>query len=98
FGLSYDSNAINVVKSHWTMLTAATIKDLETRDLFVEMVYNKVVDYSASSSKPWVTAFPSTYNSIDGSITSGSASPAQGAMFSLLALNLQSQITGLAGS
>ncbi|KAL0578373.1 hypothetical protein V5O48_003625 [Marasmius crinis-equi] len=92
FGLPYDSNAVNVVKSHWTMLTAATTKDISARDYFIKMVRDKVVDTSGFAS------FPTTYNAQDGKNPSGLASPAQGAAFGLLTLNLQSKLEGLSGN
>ncbi|KAF9259183.1 DUF1793-domain-containing protein [Marasmius fiardii PR-910] len=92
FGLPYDSNVINIVKSHWTMLTAATTKDEGTRDYFIKMVRDKATDSSIFA------AFPSTYNSMDGKVISGWASPAQGAAFGLLSLNLESKLAGLSGN
>ncbi|KAF9256006.1 hypothetical protein L218DRAFT_836843, partial [Marasmius fiardii PR-910] len=91
FGLPFDSKE-NVVKSHWTMLTAATTKDPRAQDSLIEMVYSKVTDLSSFA------AFPSTYESTDGKVISGLASPAQGAAFSFLALNLDSKIAGISGN
>ncbi|KAG7090517.1 hypothetical protein E1B28_009628 [Marasmius oreades] len=92
YGLAYDSNAINVVKSHWTMLTAATTTDIGARDYFVKMVHDKATD-----SNNFAT-FPSTYSSVDGKLITGLASPAQGAAFGLLTLNLESKLAGLSGN
>ncbi|KAF9256009.1 hypothetical protein L218DRAFT_1081560 [Marasmius fiardii PR-910] len=91
FGLPFDSKE-NVVKSHWTMLTAATTKDPQAQNSFIQMVYSKATDLSS------FTAFPSTYGTIDGKAISGLASPAQGAAFSFLALNLDSKIAGISGN
>ncbi|KAK1226777.1 hypothetical protein PQX77_010238 [Marasmius sp. AFHP31] len=78
--------------SDWTMLTAATIKDTAMRDFFITMVREKAVDNSNFG------AFPTSYNSQDGRILSGSASPAQGAVYGLLTLNLESRLPGLSGN
>ncbi|KAL0058813.1 hypothetical protein AAF712_014496 [Marasmius tenuissimus] len=80
FGFSFDSNAIENVKSHWTMFTAATTKDIAVRDLFIQMVHVKAVNNSNFD------AFPTSYSSQDGKVILGSASPAQGAAYSLLTL------------
>ncbi|EEB88641.1 hypothetical protein MPER_13430, partial [Moniliophthora perniciosa FA553] len=91
FGVPFDSN-INVAKSHWTLLTAATISDISARDSLIKGVYDKAVDL------PNYAAFPSTYNSQDGKEVSGWASPAQGAAFGILSINMQSQLAGLSGN
>ncbi|KAJ3763359.1 hypothetical protein EV360DRAFT_33746 [Lentinula raphanica] len=64
----------------WTLFTAGTVTDTSTRDSLVSMVHS-----SAANLKNFAP-FPTTYNVSDGSIQGGPASPAQGAMFSLLAL------------
>ncbi|KAL0063805.1 hypothetical protein AAF712_009250 [Marasmius tenuissimus] len=92
FGLPYDSNAVNSVKSHWTMLTAATTKDTGARDFFIKTVRDKALDSDNFA------AFPTSYNSQDGKSISGRASPAQGAVYGLLTLNLESKLAGLSGN
>ncbi|KAL0061631.1 hypothetical protein AAF712_011548 [Marasmius tenuissimus] len=91
FGLPFDSNAAGNVKSHWTMLTAATMKDTGTRDFLIKTVRDKAIDNSS------ISAFPTSYNSLDGKIISGRGSPAQGAVYGLLTLNLESKLVGLSG-
>ncbi|KAJ4485249.1 hypothetical protein J3R30DRAFT_3282874 [Lentinula aciculospora] len=80
FGLPYDSNEGATAKSHWTLFTAGTVTDTNTRDSLVSMVHS-----SAANLKNFAP-FPTTYNTSDGTIQAGTASPAQGAMFALLAL------------
>uniref|UniRef100_A0A0W0F8G8 Glutaminase a n=1 Tax=Moniliophthora roreri TaxID=221103 RepID=A0A0W0F8G8_MONRR len=93
FGLPYDSNAFSIAMSHWTLLTAGALNDTPARDILVQMVHDKASDRATSA------IFPSTYNINDGLVVSGGASPAQGAMFALLALSLESKLSGLtAGS
>ncbi|KAJ8076123.1 hypothetical protein PM082_022108 [Marasmius tenuissimus] len=91
FRLPFNSNAAGNVKSHWTMLTAAMTKDTETRDFLIETVRYKAVDSSN------ISAFSTSYNSLDGEIISGRGSPAQGAVYGLLTLNLESKLVGLSG-
>ncbi|KAL0059611.1 hypothetical protein AAF712_013623 [Marasmius tenuissimus] len=62
------------------MFTAATTKDIAVRDSLIKMVHAKAVDNSNFD------AFPTSYNSQDGKMILGSASPAQGAVYSLLTL------------
>jgi hypothetical protein len=89
FGLPYDSNESGTAKSQWTLFTAGTVTDSSVRNSLVSMVYE-----SASNLKNF-TVFPTTYSTSDGSTQGGGASPAQGAMFALLALNLTKHtITG----
>ncbi|KAJ3793046.1 hypothetical protein GGU11DRAFT_437691 [Lentinula aff. detonsa] len=85
FGLPFDSNEGTTAKSHWTLFTAGTVTDTSTRDSLVSMVHS-----SAANLKNFAP-FPTTYNTSDGTIQGGTASPAQGAMFALLALNLKKQ-------
>ncbi|KAK7045344.1 hypothetical protein VNI00_007593 [Paramarasmius palmivorus] len=91
FGLPFDSS-VNVAKSHWTMLTAATANAVSARDSLLRGVYAKAVDISQ------FTPFPSTYNTQDGEALTGWASPAQGAAFGLLAMGIKSRLVGLSGN
>ncbi|KAF8885598.1 hypothetical protein BD779DRAFT_1673561 [Infundibulicybe gibba] len=87
YGIPYDSNLVNQVKSHWTMLTAATTTNSSTRDHLVSMVRLRA----------WLNSsqleFPTDYDAISGAASGmgGRSSPAQGAMFAFLALNLPDQ-------
>ncbi|TFK38775.1 hypothetical protein BDQ12DRAFT_651125 [Crucibulum laeve] len=94
FGFPYDTNAIDAAKSQWTMFTAATTTSSTTRDMLVSMVYERAF-FNGS-----VVPFPTTYNTNNGSISpiGGQASPAQGAMFSLLALNTPDKLIALISS
>ncbi|KAL0061627.1 hypothetical protein AAF712_011544 [Marasmius tenuissimus] len=92
FGFPFDSNkADGEVKSQWTLLTAATTNDAGVRDALIKSVHQKAIDISSAA------AFATSYNSQDGKVRSGRASPAQGAVYGLLALNLESKLPGLSG-
>ncbi|KAF5378651.1 hypothetical protein D9757_009532 [Collybiopsis confluens] len=93
FGFAFDSSQPSIAKSHWTLLTAGTVADSNTRNSLVSMVH------SAASNLKNPAVFPTTYGTSDASVISGGArygaelrfisySPAQGAMYALLALNL----------
>ncbi|KAF9071439.1 hypothetical protein BDP27DRAFT_1322138 [Rhodocollybia butyracea] len=85
FGLPFDSNLPIIAKSQWTLFTAATVNDTSIRDSLVSYVH------SSASNLAHFAAFPTTYSITDGSIQGGTASPAQGAMYALLALDLPKQ-------
>ncbi|KAK1215076.1 hypothetical protein PQX77_022323 [Marasmius sp. AFHP31] len=99
FGFSFDSKAGGEVKSQWTMLTAAMTNDAAVRDALIGSVHKKAIDPSN------IAAFATSYNSQDGKVRSGRASPAQGAVYGLLALklkhsrylSLESRLPGLSG-
>ncbi|KAK7035331.1 hypothetical protein VNI00_011862 [Paramarasmius palmivorus] len=80
-----------IVDVDWTMLTAATSNDVSARESLLRGVYEKAVDNT-------FTPFPSTYNTQDGKGVTGLASPAQGAAFGLLSMNIKSQLAGLSGN
>ncbi|KAK0203921.1 hypothetical protein DFS33DRAFT_1275044 [Desarmillaria ectypa] len=82
FGIQYDSTVDQVAKSHWTMLTAGATRNTDVRDGLVSAAHQK------GSSNASAGVFPTTYNAQNGTTVGGRASPAQGAIFSLLALNL----------
>ncbi|KIK65828.1 hypothetical protein GYMLUDRAFT_38307 [Collybiopsis luxurians FD-317 M1] len=86
FGLPFDSNQDGTAKSHWTLFTAGTVTDSKTRDLLVSMVH------AAASNQNNFVVFPTTYDTSNGESQGGAASPAQGAMYALLALNLEKKI------
>ncbi|KAE9404313.1 DUF1793-domain-containing protein [Gymnopus androsaceus JB14] len=86
FGLPFDSNNdAAIAKSQWTLFTAGTVTDPNTRDILVSMVH------AGATNMNEFTVFPTAYSSSNGSYIGGAASPAQGAMFALLALNLTKQ-------
>ncbi|KAF8883843.1 hypothetical protein BD779DRAFT_1674373 [Infundibulicybe gibba] len=87
YGIAYDSNIPDQVKSHWTMLTAATMTDNSTRDDLVSLVHLRAWLNNDTSQ------FPTDYNVVSGATIGmgGRSSPAQGAMFAFLALNLPEQ-------
>ncbi|KAJ7596532.1 hypothetical protein C8J56DRAFT_917682 [Mycena floridula] len=81
YGLAYDSFASGQVKSHWTMLTAASSGN-STRNLLIDIVHQKLGTNATAGINP------TTWDPTSGSVIGGSASPAQGAMFAMLAMNL----------
>ncbi|KZT10711.1 uncharacterized protein LAESUDRAFT_643898 [Laetiporus sulphureus 93-53] len=83
FGLPIDSNYNTTGNSGWLAFTAATVSDTTARDRLIDMIWNRA-SYNLT-----IGVWPSVY-SIEGSgsAISGSALPAQGAMFALLALNM----------
>ncbi|KAF9039547.1 DUF1793-domain-containing protein [Hymenopellis radicata] len=84
-GLLYDSTVPDEVKSHWTMFTAAAASDSSVRDTLISLVHIQAASNASAG------VFPTTYSADNGTAISGRASPAQGAMFSVLALNLHAQ-------
>ncbi|KAL0570895.1 hypothetical protein V5O48_011061 [Marasmius crinis-equi] len=92
FGLAFDTNSPTTGKSHWTLFTAGTMTSTTMRDLLVKSVYDKALDQKN------LGVFPTTYSISSGEISSGNASPAQGGVFVLLALTLESKIPGMVSS
>ncbi|KAJ7662636.1 hypothetical protein DFH06DRAFT_1042656 [Mycena polygramma] len=89
FPLSSDSNSN--ARSDWTLFSAAAAPDTPTRDLLISAVHKHT---SANFSQG---TFPTIYNVQNGAgpgagfSPNGFASSAQGAMFSVLALNVTSK-------
>ncbi|TFK97850.1 hypothetical protein BDV98DRAFT_607320 [Pterulicium gracile] len=75
----------NTVKTHWTMMAAASTRSNAARDLLVDDIYNRAFDSKLPGH------FPTTYDSNTGSEADGASSAAQGALFSFLALQLEPQ-------
>ncbi|KAL0063799.1 hypothetical protein AAF712_009244 [Marasmius tenuissimus] len=89
FGQPFDTRFPTTAKSHWTLFTAGTTSSTTMRDFLVKMVYDKAGDRNT------LGTFPTTYHISSGEVLSGNGSPAQGAMFALLALKLDSKIPGI---
>ncbi|CCM02781.1 uncharacterized protein FIBRA_04889 [Fibroporia radiculosa] len=83
--LEYDSNANGEANDAWLSFTAATATDATTRNSFLSLVWNH------ASSNLTAEVFPTTYGAGTGNATQGFASPAQGAIFAPLTLDLSSQ-------
>ncbi|KIK53996.1 hypothetical protein GYMLUDRAFT_178075 [Collybiopsis luxurians FD-317 M1] len=66
FGLPFDSTEVTAM-SHWTLFTAATVSDTNTRDSLVSMVH------AAASNQKHFVVFPTRYSSSDGSLQGGAA-------------------------
>ncbi|KAJ3526138.1 hypothetical protein NMY22_g10284 [Coprinellus aureogranulatus] len=80
-GLPYDTADAHVVKSHWTMFTAAAATSASVRDKLIDFIHTRAFRKSTASQ------FATTYNADTGASMplGGRGSPAQGAMFALLA-------------
>ncbi|KAL0057444.1 hypothetical protein AAF712_015915 [Marasmius tenuissimus] len=88
FGLPYDGT-LSAAEAHapWTIFTAATVTQNSTRDDLIDMVHTKA-GYNEIKGN-----FPVRYRAETGEILAsyGQASPAQGAMFALLAQSVPIQ-------
>ncbi|THH08873.1 hypothetical protein EW146_g8851 [Bondarzewia mesenterica] len=83
FGLPIDSSKTlsGDVVSSWNLFQAAIATDSSVRNSLISMVRAR------ASFNSTVGAFPTVYDPNSGAINFGVASPAQGSMFALLALN-----------
>ncbi|KAG2024009.1 glutaminase GtaA [Coprinopsis cinerea AmutBmut pab1-1] len=81
WGLPYDSLDPTLMKSHWTLFTAASVSDSAVRDTLIEWIHRRTFWRGTAA------AFGTTWNVDTGASIplGGRNSPAQGAMFSLLA-------------
>ncbi|KAF7326594.1 hypothetical protein MSAN_02502900 [Mycena sanguinolenta] len=95
FGLSLSSDNASAARSDWTLFSAAAAPDNTTRDLLIAPVRNH------ASSNLTVGTFPTLYD-VQTGLTQAApntfASPAQGAMFSVLALNVANQTIVVPGN
>ncbi|KAI9513396.1 hypothetical protein F5148DRAFT_1006486 [Russula earlei] len=84
FGMPIDNVLTDtaVTVSSWSLFAAAMTTDQDLRSNLISRVHNK------ASSNVTVGVFPVVYDSLHGSTVQGAASPAQGAMFAPLALNV----------
>ncbi|CDO69210.1 hypothetical protein BN946_scf185042.g112 [Trametes cinnabarina] len=82
YGVPLDSSIGDVTSAAWQMFTAAIVQDDNVRNGFVDGVWARANDNFTAG------AFPDSYDATTGDLLSGTAGPAAGAMFSLLALNL----------
>ncbi|KAF5343348.1 hypothetical protein D9758_014189 [Tetrapyrgos nigripes] len=80
FGIPLSSSSHSQARSSWSMLTAATMSNNDTRNAMVHAVYNR-----ASFNQSGNRNFPFIYDIKTGG-PAGGANAQQGAMFSLLAL------------
>ncbi|KAF7378302.1 hypothetical protein MSAN_00255600 [Mycena sanguinolenta] len=95
FGFSLSSDNASAARSDWTLFSAAAAPDNTTRDLLIAPVRNH------ASSNLTVGTFPTLYD-VQTGLTQAApntfASPAQGAMFSVLALNVANQTIVVPGN
>ncbi|KAF7378320.1 hypothetical protein MSAN_00257800 [Mycena sanguinolenta] len=88
FGFPLSSDNTSAARSDWTLFSAAAAPDKTTRDLLITAVRNH------ASSNVTAGTFPTLYDVQTGLVQASPntfSSPAQGAMFSLLALNVANQ-------
>ncbi|KAL1747092.1 hypothetical protein HDZ31DRAFT_32617 [Schizophyllum fasciatum] len=83
YGIPYSNTDSNKGRADLLLLTAATTSDTRTRDALIRSVWNRATNNTLDG------CFPYGYNLDTGMMNSGTANPAQGAVFSLLALDLE---------
>lgn len=81
FGLPLDNTDSTSTRSDWMLFSAAAVTHSTTRDFMVKQVHNTVL--ANQTNHPFCAAYDPTSAGCKG----GQNSPAQGAMFALLALN-----------
>ncbi|KAL5519656.1 hypothetical protein ACEPAH_1339 [Sanghuangporus vaninii] len=87
YGIPLDSsNASSITRSDWMMFAASSASDTTVRDAMILQVW----EYAAVNSDQNLP-FPISYHPDSGSWIAGQNSPAQGAMFAPLALNVPLQ-------
>ncbi|PAV15277.1 hypothetical protein PNOK_0903800 [Pyrrhoderma noxium] len=86
FGVALDASNSNLSRSDWILFAASATTDTQVRDVMIGQVYN----YANSSFDDM--PFPVVYNLSDGRVISGLNSPAQGAIFAPLALNVNKSV------
>ncbi|KAI0645913.1 DUF1793-domain-containing protein [Trametes meyenii] len=82
FGVPIDSQITTTASTAWSLLTAGTVTDDDVRNRLIDGVWNRI------NSNLTGGAFPDQYDVGTGKFVDGTAGPAGGAMFSLLALNV----------
>ncbi|KZT72217.1 hypothetical protein DAEQUDRAFT_763324 [Daedalea quercina L-15889] len=91
YGLPLDSAAAVQGNSAWLSFTGATTNS-SVRDQFISMIWKRAT-YNGTAG-----VFPATYDVDSGAVTGGAASPAQGAMYALLALDVKNQSISTSGA
>ncbi|KAJ6567991.1 hypothetical protein DFH09DRAFT_1155589 [Mycena vulgaris] len=87
FGFPLSSDSSSNTRSDWTLFSAAAAPNIATRDLLILAVRQRAS--SNGTTGPFSTLYSVTNGAGVGvNVPNGFASPAQGAMFSLLALNV----------
>ncbi|KAL5494568.1 hypothetical protein ACEPAI_29 [Sanghuangporus weigelae] len=84
YGIPLDSsNASSITRSDWMLFAASSASDTTVRDAMISQVW----EYGSANSDQNLP-FPISYHADSGSWVAGQSSPAQGAMFAPLALNV----------
>ncbi|KAL1665470.1 hypothetical protein GGF50DRAFT_114109 [Schizophyllum commune] len=87
WGLPYNGPSETIIRSDLTLLTAAAMSDTQTRDVLVQSTWNRATNNSLVGGG----CFPTSYDRYTGAMVTGSANPSLGAIYSLLALDLQNK-------
>ncbi|KAI5823469.1 hypothetical protein K523DRAFT_366682 [Schizophyllum commune Tattone D] len=87
WGLPYNGSSETIIRSDLTLLTAAAMSDTQTRDVLVQSIWNRATNNSLVGGG----CFPTSYDRYTGAMITGSANPSLGAIYSLLALDLQNK-------
>ncbi|KAH8111989.1 DUF1793-domain-containing protein [Phellopilus nigrolimitatus] len=91
FGIPLDSGNSSLARSDWTMFAAAIVTDTSVRDSMISLLH------SYASPNLENLPFAVMYNPTNGHQLGGINSPAQGAMFAPLALNVALQPVSFGG-
>ncbi|KAL5508744.1 hypothetical protein ACEPAG_4723 [Sanghuangporus baumii] len=93
YGIPLDSsNASSITRSDWMLFAASSASDTTVRDAMISQVW----EYASVNSNQNLP-FPISYHPDSGSGVTGQNSPAQGAMFAPLALNVPLQTVEFSG-
>lgn len=86
YGIPIDYSDVTTSRTDWMLFAASAASDPSVRNAMISQVYQ----YAASNSTN--IPFPVVYNPESGSMLSGIDSPAQGALFAPLALNVEKKV------
>ncbi|KAL1713409.1 hypothetical protein EV715DRAFT_277316 [Schizophyllum commune] len=85
YGLPYSSDHSTGGRADLSLLAAATTSNVTTRDAFIKTLWNRAANNSLDG------CFPYAYSLDTGTVNTGTGSPALGAVYSFLALDLEKQ-------
>ncbi|THH05059.1 hypothetical protein EW146_g10004 [Bondarzewia mesenterica] len=88
FGLPVDSSVPDLATSSWDMFAAAMTNNDSARDQIISLIHAHA-SFNGTTPSNDISPFPTAYDVSTGQASSGAASPAQGAVFAPLALNVK---------
>ncbi|KAJ7249889.1 hypothetical protein C8J57DRAFT_1355899 [Mycena rebaudengoi] len=91
FGIPLSSDSNSNTRSDWTLFAAASTADSMSRDILISMVHKRASSNTSEGAFPTLYSVENGKGPGAGTYPNGFASPVQGAMFSILALNLPNQ-------